>query len=129
MHIASLMDKHKRTEFQWGVFDCCKFALESLQTLHNFNIYLEQYSTQIEARKVFKKRGGTFSDLLRGFGLVEKPASLAMRGDLVTIKNDDAWGAAIALVVGLQAMCPSDIGLKPVSRDRWLSAWSTPCQC
>jgi len=128
MHIAALMDKHKRTEFQWGVFDCSQFAVESLKTLHGFTISLGKYSTQQCARKIFKKRGGTFADALKGFGLIEKPASLAMRGDLVTVKNDDAWGTAVALVVGLSAVCPDNIGLKSVARDRWLSAWSVPCQ-
>ena len=128
MHIASLMEKHKHTEFQWGVFDCSQFAAEALKTLHGFNISLPAYSSQKEARQVFKKRGGSFVDALKGFGLIEQPAPMAKRGDLVTIKNDDAWGTAVALVVGLHAVCPSNMGLKHVPRDRWIASWGVPCQ-
>ncbi len=127
MRIASLIDKHHRTEFQWGVFDCSQFAVEALNTLHGFNVTLAPYSTQKEARKVFKKTGGTFEDALQGFGLIRQPASMAKRGDLVTVQNDDAWGTAVALVVGLTAVCPSNMGLKSVPRDRWIQSWGVPC--
>jgi hypothetical protein len=124
--IAHLMAKYRDTQFKWGCFDCAQFAIDALRTLHGINVSLPNYNTEREAIRVLKSLGG-FSNALKDMGLMQIPAQLSQRGDLLIIENDDEWGRALALNVGNGAACPAEVGLKIVWRYRWVEAWRPAC--
>ena len=124
--IEYLIARYKTTTFKWGVFDCAQFAAKAMLKIHGLKIELPTYSSEREALRVLRSKDG-LHNCLDDIGLERFDASTSQRGDLLVIKNDDAWGYALALNVGNGAACPADVGLKIVGRDRWVGAWRPSC--
>lgn len=127
MRIAGLIDKYKQSKFQWGTFDCCQFAADAVKSIHGVGIQIATYRTEFGARRVLARMGGTLPNAMAKAGMIAKPVEHVERGDIVTVRNSGTWGYAVGVVVGAYAVCPGDVGLAMVKRDRWLDAWGAPC--
>jgi hypothetical protein len=129
--LEAVTDEWRREPFRWGTRDCARFAaacvgavtgLDPVAALTSQNLV---YGTPEEALKALKMLGCTRSLAELGDLLFDRvPPSLAQTGDLAQIVNDDAFGSALAVVLGERLLVVTENGLDSRERTEAIAAWA-----
>lgn len=118
--IAALLSKWQDTQFNYGLFDCCQFAVDATRMIHGLDVKIKPYKTEREALRVLRDMGemiNAFSDA--GLSLQDYP----MRGDVIVVKHPSVFKNALAIFTGFDAHMPTRHGLGIVPKQDWVSIW------
>jgi hypothetical protein len=95
--------------FAWGQTDCALIALEAVGVWTDTNQagrYAGRWGSDVEALTHFAVE--LPSDVLRGLGYAEIPASHAAIGDILTVPADP-WPEQLHVVVGRLCLCADPV--------------------
>jgi hypothetical protein len=113
----------QRTDFRWGDFDCCQFALACIWAVSGVD-HSDKFSTYVceaEALGIIWARGGIQNMLREALG-EPKPVAFARAGDIVLI--DMGRGEQPALCMGINSYAPGARGLVARQTLRAVAAWA-----
>ena len=125
------MEKAYSKEFEWGSWDCCKFADACLTAISNKKSYIPKqlnWTDEKSAIASIKKYGGTLNkSIAKAFKnkLDEVNKDSMMRGDLAVYKEESEL---VGMTDGAKIIGPSDGGLsfKKSTDVEILSVWRLP---
>lgn len=123
--LAAFVEARRAMDFAWGRNDCAAFAAAWLYALHGVDVFLRlgvHYGGARGARRLLTAGGGLAAWCEHALGAPLERPSLAQRGDLVLLPTER--GAALAVVVGEQAVGPGRHGLHFEPLSVACAAWS-----
>lgn len=91
---TEFLNKHEKTAFNWGTFDCCLFTADWVKIQFGIDVaseYRGHYTTETGSVRALKRYGAKTTDLKStwSFVLDMKPTQglAASRGDVVLVKQ------------------------------------------
>lgn len=125
------MEKAYTKDFEWGSWDCCKFADACLTAISDKKSYIPKqlkWNDEESALESIKKYGGTLNkSIAKAFKnkLTQVNTQSLGKGDLVVYKEESEL---VGMTDGAKIIGPSDGGLsfKKPSEVEILSVWRLP---
>lgn len=125
------IERAYQKDFEWGSWDCCKFADACLVAISDKDSYIPKslsWTDEASALKSIKKYGGTLNkSIAKAFKgkLFEVDKLSMMKGDLVVFKEETQL---VGMTDGVKIIGPTKGGLayKQPSRVDILSVWRLP---
>jgi hypothetical protein len=121
--LAALIEERRGVPFKWGKQDCCLFAADWILRATGKDIAapLRGYRSALGALRRVESMGETVEDVPGHLGLREVPATMAWRGDLVSV--DTPTGVAICVCDGNRLVGAGPDGLAFLERREARRAW------
>lgn len=99
----AFIDSRRGKPFVWGENDCCLFACDCVLAMTGTDLaaaYRGQYQTALGAMRAIKPHGGVygaFENAASAYGIEQRPAAYAQRGDVVTTETEHGPALGICL--------------------------------
>ncbi|GLQ20399.1 DUF6950 family protein [Algimonas porphyrae] len=126
--VQSALDKYRDTSFEWGRNDCLRLARTVLVGIGAKGLpRIPRYGSELTAIRRLKEQGHDTLENLLAEHCVEIPPSMALPGDLGTIKGDGALSAIVVCAGGKWLGWPAEtavfapVGLRPEQLFRWVA--------
>ncbi len=123
LRLHELFAARRRTQFAWGSFDCCMFALDAYEACTGQRPTFEVYDSAQSAGRVLESVGGMVTLATSTIGSEPIPVKFAQRGDIVIATNAAVWGTALAVCAGHVIYAPNTKGLAIVPKSNCTMAW------
>jgi hypothetical protein len=109
--------------FEWGVWDCCQFAAETVLAItgKDYREAFPTYQSRADAIVLIHTHGSVVELLSSVLGSWKHPAH-AQRGDVVAADFGDGIAAGICLGVNSAAVGPAGLVFRPT--ETALAAWT-----
>lgn len=121
-----VIESHRESQFQWGVFDCGTFAIEAVTAVRGDSFKEEaeklfgNWSSAIEAARATRAGMSVCASIV--FGNARSPWTLRM-GDVGVFK-DDRDRDTYCVHDGAGFICPAAVGFQRVPFQRAYVGWS-----
>lgn len=126
IQLQAVLDQHHDKPFDWGSWDCCKFADACIKAMTGESLipktlkWTDEKSAMEAIKKYGKDLNGSIAKAAKAKGLSAIALSYMQRGDLVVIKQESQL---VGIFDGFKVLGPSETGVTVVPYEEILSVW------